>query len=249
MRRIALELVSHSASYRGSGERKPLAMLETPVSALHAPSATSRVSRPVSRPVASNAVFSDVQLYAALELMNVHSLKELDRQDFSQLGRKHSWTELAQGCLLRISTDLLRLEGVQEAKECADLLRRRLEARREERARTTREVQNAITTVYAASVVLLEAETLSGGELVRDVDGAVGRLTVVMRRWRSLSDLAPETAPRTEDLAHMVKAAIETVIHHPRVAEATKAVARRALSQWAPPPSPPAGERVQWDSD
>ena len=52
-----------------------------------------------------------------------------------------------------------------------------------------------------------------------------------MRRWRSLSDLAPETAPRTEALARVVKAAIETVLHHPRVAEATRAVARRALGR------------------
>ena len=89
---------------------------------------------------------------------------------------------------------------------------------------------------------------LSEGALVRDVAGAVGRMTVLMPRWRALAQLAPEARPRTNELIQRLRAAVQAVAEHPRVAEATRGVARRHLAAWSAPPRPK-GERVQWDSD
>ena len=185
---------------------------------------------------------------AALDLMRTNGLNALKREDFSAFGRRLSWVKLADGVVERLATDLLELEDVRGVKERADLLRRRLEARREVQGiRTPSRTQTAILDLHAASVVVDDLHTLSGGDLVRDVDGALGRLSVIMRRWRAVSSLAPHARARTDDIARMVRAAIDTVMRS-KVPEGTKAHARRVWAQWCPS-RPLQGTPVQWDSD
>ena len=75
--------------------------------------------------------------------------------------------------------------------------------------------------------------------MVRDVDGALGRLSVIMRRWRAVQSLAPHATPRTDDLVRMVKSAVDIVLAS-NVTESTKAQARRLWSQWCPAARPAA---------
>ena len=145
--------------------------------------------------------------------LQTKELNALKRGDFNAFGKQVSWVKLADGVVERLATDLLELKGVQDVKERADLLRRRLEARRATKgARTPSRTQAAILVLHAASVGVHDLETLSGGSLVRDVDGALGRLSVIMRSWRDVASLAPHTTPRTEDVVRMVKSAIDTVL-------------------------------------
>ena len=81
--------------------------------------------------------------------------------------------------------------------ERADLLFHRLETRRDARVRTPFEIQQGIETVFRASGALREVEMLSRGTLIRDVEGAVGRMGSLMGWWRSLS-LLSATSPCTE---------------------------------------------------
>lgn len=243
MRRIALNLVRYGASYRASSsdEWECIGGLEP------APwNATVRAPPP---PATRRVLFSEAQVDAALDLLQTNELNALKRGDFSAFGKQVSWVKLADGVVERLATDLLELKGVQDVKERADLLRRRLEARRATKgARTPSRTQAAILVLHAASVGVHDLETLSGGSLVRDVDGALGRLSVIMRSWRDVASLAPHTTPRTEDVVRMVKSAIDTVLQS-NVSEGTKAHARRVWAQWCPAPRSAQGTRVQWDSD
>ena len=128
--------------------------------------------------------FTDAEMAAALELMSRQTSQALEGADFTPFGRKLSWQQLAQGCVVRLAADLLQLRGVSQAAEWADLLHHRLEARRAASVRTTNETQQAIYMLHALGVCLRELERLRDGAHVADVIGALGRASVVKRRWR-----------------------------------------------------------------
>ena len=76
---------------------------------------------------------------AALELISRQTSQALEGADFTPFGRKLSWQQLAQGCVVRLAADLLQLRDVAQAAEWADLLYHRLETRRAASVRTTNE--------------------------------------------------------------------------------------------------------------
>ena len=107
--------------------------------------------------------FTDAEMAAALEIMSRQTSQALEGADFTPFGRKLSWQQLAQGCVVRLAADLLQLWGVAQAAEWADLLHHRLEARRAASVRTTNETQQAIDTLHAMGVCLRELERLRDG--------------------------------------------------------------------------------------
>ena len=236
MRRVAFNLVRHSAPYRASSAPYRASSSDEweCIGGLQ-PLEGSSTSQEAPHPL-----FTDAQVDSALHLMQTNPLHALERADFEVFGKRLSWVKLADGCIHRLSTDLLHLERVQDVKERADLLRSRLEARRAVgNRRTPTKTQTAIGDLYAASIAVYDLQTLSGGNLVRDVDGALGRLSVIMRRWRAVQSLAPHATPRTDDLVRMVKSAVDIVLAS-NVTESTKAQARRLWSQWCPAARPAA---------
>ena len=197
----------------------------------------------------SARTFTSAQLDAALELMQINGLSELERADFSAFeGKKLSWAHLAKGCVARISSQLLQLSSLREASENADLLHHRLESRRAQSVRTTNETANSILAVYHAARSLNELNQMANGTLPHDIDGSISRCTVVRRRFLALTPYAPDIRPRTVDLERLVKSALETVLKS-SLSEGTKAMARRALNQWTVCEDSQRGERVCWDSD
>ena len=195
--------------------------------------------------------FTDGEMAAALELMSRQTSQELEGADFTPFGRKLSWQhQLAQGCVVRLAADLLQLRGVAQAAEWADLLHHRLEARRAASVRTTNETQQAIDTLHALGVCLRELERLRDGAHVADVIGALGRASVVKRRWEAAAALAPSVRPRTSELVRLLREAVGSVLRG-QASAGTKAAAQRLQAQWAPRPAAPQerGERIAWDSD
>ena len=194
--------------------------------------------------------FTDGEMAAALEITSRQTSQELEGADFTPFGRKLSWQQLAQGCVVRLAADLLQLRGVAQAAEWADLLHHRLEARRAASVRTTNETQQAIDTLHALGVCLRELERLRDGAHVADVIGALGRASVVKRRWEAAAALAPSVRPRTPELVRLVREAVGSVLRG-QASPGTKAAAQRVEAQWAPRPAPPQerGERIAWDSD
>ena len=83
-----------------------------------------------------------------------------------------------------------------------------------------------------------------------DVIGALGRASVVKRRWEAAAALAPSVRPRTPELVRLVREAVGSVLRG-QASAGTKAAAQRVEAQWAPRPVPPQerGERIAWDSD
>ena len=238
LRRVAANILRHGAPYRASSsdEWECIGGLPPPED-----------SRPSSH--GHPPLFTDAQLDSALDLMQTNALDALQRADFEAFGRRLSWVKLADGCVHRLSSDLLQLQHVRDVRERADLLRRRLETRKAAgQRRTPTKTQTAINDLYAASVAVNDLQTLSGGSLVRDVDGALGRLTVMMRRWRAVEALAPHVRARTDDLVRMIRSAIETVIGS-NVSDGTKAYAKRVWGQWCPASRSAQGTSVNFDSD
>ena len=244
MRRLVRELTHFAAPYRSSGD-------EWECIGGHEPSAPSvePLAACPAVPPAGREAFSDEQLASALELMQTNDMKELRaRGDFRAFGKRLTWVKLADGCIARLATDLLELRGVRSVREDADLLRRRLETRRAAGVRTPMCTQSAISTLHGVAVSVRELEILSGGGRVADLDGALGRLTVVLPGWRALMQLAPRARARTDEVSRMAKSAIDAV-KHSRASEGTKAFAQRLQAQWCAVPRPERGERVEWDSD
>ena len=245
-RELAQSAAPSAVKYRGSDD-------EWDCIGGHEPSTpgTATLAACQAAPPADREAFNDEQVASALELMQTNDLTELKRRgDFRAFGKRLTWVKLADGCIARLATDLLELRDVKSVREDADLLRRRLETRRASGVRTPACTQSAISTVHAVAVTVRELEILSGGGEVPDLDGALGRLTVVMPRWRALLQLAPRARARTDELARMVAAVIDKV-KHSRASEGTKAFAQRLHAQWCAVPRPAAerGEKVQWDSD
>ena len=198
---------------------------------------------------AGQAVFSTEQVDAAIELMTINGLTELERADFSAFdNKKMSWAALAKKCATRLAGDVLQLRDINAVSERVDLLHHRSDVRRAQGVRTTNDTQQAIDGLYATSKGLKEVSKLSSGTLIQDVDGALGRAMVLRRRFATLASLAPDIRPRLVELERIVKKAIETVLRAP-VSDGTKAVAKRALNQWTACDPEPEGERVSWDSD
>ena len=112
------------------------------------------------------------------------------------------------------------------------------------------ETHNAIETVCRASISLHEVDLLSSGSLVRDTEGAVGRIGSLMGTWRGVCSLVT-TTPYTETMITMVKRALHNVIADREVREGVQIVARRALTQWSvsSEPTRPEGTQVNFDSD
>jgi len=196
----------------------------------------------------ATGAFGDEQMESALEIMRWHALEDVGRSDFAAFGRKLSWQQLAQGCVVRVAGDLVQLAGLRRAVEWSDLLAQRLEARRAASVRTTKETSEAISTLHALGRSLWELDRLRDGRRVADVDGALGRASVVRRRWVDASTLVPSVRPRTAELERLVREATERVVQGAESA-GTKAVARRVQAQWAARPAEGRGERVMWDSD
>ena len=63
---------------------------------------------------ATTRLYTDEQVETALSLLSVNSLVELGRKAFSCFKKKQSWIQLAQGCIQRLSSDLLLLRDVGE---------------------------------------------------------------------------------------------------------------------------------------
>ena len=97
---------------------------------------------------------------------------------------------------------------------------------------------------------LRELERLRDGAHVTDVIGALGRASVVKRRWEAAASLAPSVRPRTPELVRLVREAVGSVLRG-QASAGTKAAAQRVQAQWAPRPAAPQerGERIAWDSD
>ena len=51
--------------------------------------------------------FTDAEMAAALEIMSRQTSQALEGADFAPFGRKLSWQQLAQGCVVRVAADLL----------------------------------------------------------------------------------------------------------------------------------------------
>ena len=194
--------------------------------------------------------FSDSEMSAALSAMSLQKSQDLEHADFAPFGRKLSWQQLAQGCISRLASDLLQLHDVPRAAEWADLLHHSLEARRSASVRTTTQTQDAIHTLFSMGVRVSPVERLRDGACVADTIGALGRASVVKRRWEAAAALAPIVRPRTSSLVRLVRDAAGSVLRGSASA-GTKVAAQRLQNQWAsrPSPSPSQGERVVWDSD
>ena len=237
MRRVVLELIGHKKSYRSSTD-------EDSVEHIGGLEPAPRVER------RRGAVYDNEQVESALELLSINSLAELGRADFRVFGKKQSWKQLAEGVVQRLASELLQLEGLGEARGRADLLFHRLETRRDARVRTPFEIQQGIETVFRASGALREVEMLSRGTLIRDVEGAVGRMGSLMGWWRGLSSLSA-TSPCTERMVDMVKGSLMNVMRNGDVSDGVKTTARRMLAQWSASEEPAdrARTKVDFDSD
>ena len=187
--------------------------------------------------------FDDAEVAAALETMSRQTSQELDGADFAPFGRKLSWQQLAQGCVVRLASDLLQLRDVQRAAEWADLLHHRLQARRAASVRTTTETQEAIDTLYALGVCLRELVRLRDGAHVADTVGALGRASVVRGRYDAASSLVPSVRPRSSELERLVRGAADAVLRG-QASDGTKQGCREACPG-AVVPSPCTGRQAR----
>lgn len=241
MRRLVMELLREKQPYRSSTDEDSVEQVGgLPPAIMPREERRQRAAR----------VYDDEQVESALDLLSINSLPALGRADFQVLGKKQSWKQLAEGVVQRLASDLLQLKGLGEARERGDLLFHRLETRRNARVRTPFEIQQGIETVFRASKALREVDVLSRGALVRDVDGAVGRMSGLMGSWRGLCSLS-SASPSTERMIGMVKEALGNVIRSGEVSGNVKTTARRVLLQWSASGEPvrQAGEQVDFDSD
>ena len=196
-------------------------------------------------------MYNDEQLEAALDLLAINSLPELSTQDFTPFQKKQSWIQLANGCITRLSIDLLRLGNVGETAERCALLHHRLENRKAARIRTpTTEAQNSIQTLYSCCMTVRDVWKVSMGKRVPDIERVVGKVLSLMSSWRAVSTLA-EVTPETARLTSMVREALTNVIQT-ESREAVKNMAKRGLIQWSGESARavgPVGTSVTFDSD
>ena len=206
--------------------------------------------KPEKRKRSTPQTFTVSQVDAALDLMSINGLSDLERADFSAIGRKMSWAHLAEGALRRLAGDVLQMKDLRAVSERADLLHHRLETRRSQKIRTTQSTQDAIDLLYSVTQVLRDLLTLREGVMTSDVQRAIGRATGLRSRFLQLSALTPDIRPRTNELEALVKSAFEGVLKA-NVSEGTETLARKSLQQWSQclARSEPRGERVTWDSD
>ena len=204
--------------------------------------------KPAKRKRITPQTFTVAQVDAALDLMTINGLSELERADFSAIGRKMSWAHLAEGCLRRLGGDVLQMKDLGPVSERVDLLHHRLETRKAEKIRTTQSTQDAIDLLYSVTQVIRELLKLREGVMTSDVQRAIGRATGLRTRFLQLSPLNPDVRPRANELVALVKSAIEAVLRA-NVSEGTKAFARKSLQQWSTCSQQPRGEKVTWDSD
>ena len=206
--------------------------------------------KPAKRKRSTPQTFTVSQVDAALDLMTINGLSELERADFSAIGRKMSWAHLAEAVLRRLAGDALQMKDIRAVSERADLLHNRLETRRAEKIRTTQSTQDGIDLLYSVTQVIRELLKLREGVMTSDVQRAIGRATGLRSRFLQLSALTPDIRPRTNELEALVKSAFEAVARA-NVSEGTKALARKSLQQWSQclARSEPRGERITWDSD
>ena len=68
--------------------------------------------KPAKRKRITPQTFTVAQVDAALDLMTINGLSELERADFSAIGRKMSWAHLAEGCLRRLGGDVLQMKDL-----------------------------------------------------------------------------------------------------------------------------------------
>ena len=204
--------------------------------------------KPTKRKRQSPPTFTVNQVDAALDLMTINTLSDLERADFSPFGRKLSWAHLAEGCLRRLAGDVLQMKDLRPVTERADLLHHRLERRKSQKIRTTQVTQDSIDLLYAVTQIIRELLKLREGVMVPDVQRAIGRATGLRSRFLQLSQLNPDVIPRTNELMALVKSATESVLRA-NVSEGTKVFARKSLQQWSTCSQQPLGEKVTWDSD
>ena len=156
--------------------------------------------KPAKRKRSTPQTFTVAQVDAALELMTINGLSELERADFSTIGRKMSWAHLAEGCLRRLGGDVLQMKDLRAVSERVDLLHHRLETRKAENIRTTQSTQDAIDLLYSVTQVIRELLKLREGVMTSDVQRAIGRATGLRTRFLQLSPLNPDVRPRTNEL-------------------------------------------------
>ena len=82
--------------------------------------------KPAKRKRITPQTFTVAQVDAALDLMTINGLSELERAYFSAIGRKMSWAHLAEGVLRRLAGDVLQVKDLRAVSERADLLHNRL---------------------------------------------------------------------------------------------------------------------------
>ena len=144
----------------------------------------------------------------------------------------------------------MRVESLCDTHDDAVLLHARLEARRALGVRTPRDTQQAIGLVHKASETLCELQSLRDGDGLRDLDGAIGRASVMRQRWKLLAALAPGVAAQTSRMESLLRSGLEAVATRRDALEGSKALARRALLGVAgrgPEGGAAQGERVAWD--
>ena len=202
-------------------------------------------------PRSSVRAFSAEQVEAALSLMEEHRLAALQKRDFTAFGgQRRSWQQLAQGVVACLAGRLLRVESLCDTRDDAVLLHARLEARRALGVRTPRDTQQAIGLVHKASETLCELQSLRDGDGLRDLDGAIGRASVMRQRWKLLAALAPGVAAQTSRMESLLRSGLEAVATRRDAREGSRALARRALLGVAgrgPEGGAAQGERVAWD--
>ena len=107
--------------------------------------------KPEKRKRSTPQTFTVAQVDAALDLMSINGLSDLERADFSAIGRKMSWAHLAEAVLRRLAGDALQMKDIRAVSERADLLHNRLEMRRAEKIRTTQSTQDGIDLLYSVT--------------------------------------------------------------------------------------------------
>ena len=128
----------------------------------------------------------------------------------------------------------------------------RLEARTADKVRTTQSTREAIVVVWKAAQSLVELERVAGGRGVRDLDGLVGRASVMRQRWKAVGKYVPMVIPRTGDMVRMLKAGLHAVRGLGEASGGTKAGAERVLrglQEGQAEASTMGGQRVEWDGE
>ena len=76
--------------------------------------------KPAKRKRSTPQTFTVSQVDAALDLMSINGLSELERADFSAIGRKMSWAHLAEAVLRHSAGDVLQMKDLRAVSQRAD---------------------------------------------------------------------------------------------------------------------------------